>query len=973
MKFSSIKLSLPPALRPAHRRSFPADFSLALIPLLLWFLADSWQADIAASRERFQLAVAAVDWEPRLRWVPLLLATAGLLGLAGRQYFSPQVPMTRRLRLRLVRAGAVTAGLLGMRLLTLWDPLLHLFPFLSLLWSPHVTWTLGLFYLLYLGVSFHPAGQAGSPAAAHRRIALLLFLGGLLVYGTYTLYYCQVTMLHGDEGQYLRVTQSLLRDGDMDLANNLDTDHTDEFHVLPFGIDKAPASPPGKVYSVHPVGLSVLLLPAYWLGLEQWANPRLSTALFMTLVAAACLPLAFLWLIRLHIGRATALAAVLIMAATAPFFLFTNQLFPEVPALCITFCLLFCLAHWQIPDGRYRSLGRLEPLLLGGLTLLLGFLPFLHPRYAPLAGLGGLLLLWQAWHNSRRGFTLGAVGLGAGLSLCALIFYNFAYSGDWLGPIRPGNAWEEGALDISTWAISLPGHWIYTRKGILNISPIFFFSLVGAVDLARRRDRRLGVLLLVYGATAAVNGLHADWGFGFCYPARYLVTALPTLLLGLAWALPILVRRGTGFFLAIAGLVIGLDSVYTVFLLPELGFDGRGLLERSFNSFYPWQTHFFPPGQADFPLFHFSFWLLLLTAASLVLIFRCPARPLFRGGLLLLAALLPFLWGQSATFIQRLSHTTILFPYFLSAGKTVRTSDSIEYPVHLERHETGEKLDDGGFAARAPDHEWGVVASTQIHVPLRSAFYHLEYPELRLHGSPGQVVGHLLFSRRYTVSVVSPWAEHTSWPLVADSNSQARTFRAILSRGLSLGYAYAGFSGFGGFSFAPVSMSYAPVRKEPDRIEVTRFPIGANADSTQVSLQVNIPWLGPGVYTARFLLKGSTFSAFFQRRPASIIMAAYTGPVPSASEADLLETRVQAWFEDDREQLAIVHSPNYIRPQVEVIQAPWWLAIPFAGDEHFEFNFLQQEPRNVWLMLRYAGELDLHVEEIVLYKRETSP
>ena len=53
-------------------------------------------------------------------------------------------------------------------------------------------------------------------------------------------------MLHGDEGQYLRVTQSLLHDGDMDLANNLDLNQTNEFHVREFAVHKAPASPEGR-------------------------------------------------------------------------------------------------------------------------------------------------------------------------------------------------------------------------------------------------------------------------------------------------------------------------------------------------------------------------------------------------------------------------------------------------------------------------------------------------------------------------------------------------------------------------------------------------------------------------------------------------------------------------------------------------------------------------------------------------------
>ena len=133
-------------------------------------------------------------------------------------------------------------------------------------------------------------------------------------YLLYALYFCQVTMLHGDEGQYLRVTQSLFHDGDMDLADNLEAGYTKEFHVREFGLQKAPASPEGKVHSVHPIGLSAALVPAYWWGLERWENLRLASYLFMALLASLCVPLAILYLTRLGTEPCAALLAAGIMA-----------------------------------------------------------------------------------------------------------------------------------------------------------------------------------------------------------------------------------------------------------------------------------------------------------------------------------------------------------------------------------------------------------------------------------------------------------------------------------------------------------------------------------------------------------------------------------------------------------------------------------------------------------------------------------
>ena len=169
-----------------------------------------------------------------------------------------------------------------------------------------------------------------------------------------------------------------------------------------FAAPKAPASPKGKVHSVHPIGLSVALVPAYWWGLEKWQNPRLAAALFMALLASLCVPLTFLYLTRLGVELWAALLATGIMAVTGPFLYYTNQLYPEVPALLIALVALVALAHWQVPGGSYRSWGRWEVPRLGLLTLLLCCLPFLHPRLAPLGLLCGAGVLLQAWHSPQE-------------------------------------------------------------------------------------------------------------------------------------------------------------------------------------------------------------------------------------------------------------------------------------------------------------------------------------------------------------------------------------------------------------------------------------------------------------------------------------------------------------------------------------------------------------------------------------------
>ena len=506
---------------------------------------------------------------------PAAIGFAGLV-LAWIRHRTPSV--LPQLQERLQRATLLAASLLAFRLLALFDPLVYIFPYLTILWSPHALWALALVILGYVHL---PSLGARKPLRT-TYVAVVLFLVCLPMYVLYALYFCQVTMLHSDEGQYLRVTQSLLHDGDMDLANNLSAEQVREFHVIDFPLVKTPAAPEGKVHSTHPIGLSITLVPAYWFGLEAWKNPRLATALFIALLASLCVPLLYVYLTRLGADRLGAVAAIGIMAVTGPYFYYSNQIYPEFPAIAIVLVVLLALVHWQIPGGRYRCMGRGEPLILGLLALLLCCLPLLHPRYVPLGFLCGAVLLLQAWHSPKRWLALFLIGLVVAGGLYAVIAYHHAFSDDWLGPLRPGiGPWGEEPFDIGTTAISIPGQWLHARRGILNTSPSYFFALFGLLTLARLHDRRVLIAIVLFVATAGIWSLHTVWVGGHDLSGRFMMAALPVLTIGLAWGLPPLLRRPTTSFLVAIALAIGLESVLHTLMLPETGYKGNNLLGRS--------------------------------------------------------------------------------------------------------------------------------------------------------------------------------------------------------------------------------------------------------------------------------------------------------------------------------------------------------------------------------------------------------
>ena len=945
---------LPEAARAAYNRivapdgrPFLLDLGLAAGVLGAWLVLHGFETLVGAASHELRLVVRPLGYRPE--W-PIGPAALGLLGLVlawvRHRFFAGGPHLQERLR----RAALLAAVLLALRLSALVDPLVYVFPFLTLLWSPHALWAVALVYLGY--VHLPPGRQEKSLPAKYLAGGLLALC--LPLYFLYALYFCQVTMLHGDEGQYLRVTQSLLHDGDMDLANNLE--QTDEFHVTGFAVPKAPGSPEGKIHSQHPIGLSVALLPAYWWALDQWNNPRLAAALLISVLASLCVPLLFLYLVRLGAEPWAAILATSIMAVTGPFFHYTNQLSPEVPGLFILLVAILALAHWQAPGGSYRSWGPWEVPLLGLLALLLCGLPFLHPRLVPIGLLCGAGVLLQAWHSPRRPLALGIVGVVVAAGLYALVSFHFAFSGDWMGPLRPGSgAWGEGALGIDNWSISLPGQWLQVEMGLLNGSPVYFFSLVGIVILARCRDRRLAVVLCFFAATAGLNGLHSNWIFGYGFPARFLVTALPVLALGLAWALPFLMRTATAAFLVALVLAISLETVLATLEQTEAGYQGGNLLYRSINQFYPLHQHFFPASQQGMPWLDIAFWGLLLAALS------CrPRRFGLRWGLAASVALAPFLWSRTDALTHRLPKSLSPYVAHLStATSRIAPKEFVSLPDLRLTEDAA--APNGSLHARTGATSPGLVIKSLVGV-LHPGTYRLTFPGLRVDPPGGQVSGHLIIAQLYTLEVVSPWSSRSGFPLVGGEVDEDYSLTFEIDRP-GICYTYCEYSGHGDLALDEIQVTFIPTATRRNAVEIHRA--SHEAEGRPIEATISYSDLPAGHYRVGFDFTGSTFASFFDRDPAPISTAAYTGPMSS----DQLARSSSIWIRTAEHRWASVTSPDYLRPRQEGFHPPWWLSIPFAADHHARhLRFALTRPGDVHIFVHYDGPADLDLTEVVLYR-----
>ena len=268
----------------------------------------------------------------------------------------------------------------------------------------------------------------------------------------------------------------------------------------------------GAIYSLHAVGLSVLILPAW--ALAGYAGVTVFMALLAALVALEVRE----WVRELTGRDGLADAAGWVFALSPPLVHYAGLVFTEVPA---ALALSFGLRHARRPD-----LGPAGALAVG---LAAASLPWLNVRYAPLAV---LVVAHALWRHPRARVALAALA-PAVVSAAGLLVYHQVLYGFW-DPRRVYGRRPE--LALSTLAEGLPGLLLDQEFGLLVYAPVLALALPGFAFLWRR-DRRLA---MVAGAAVVVVLLTAGtwhmWRGGFNPPARFLVPIAPLLAVAVAMA-----------------------------------------------------------------------------------------------------------------------------------------------------------------------------------------------------------------------------------------------------------------------------------------------------------------------------------------------------------------------------------------------------------------------------------------------------
>ena len=145
----------------------------------------------------------------------------------------------------------------------------------------------------------------------------------------------------GDEPHYLVIAQSLWRDGDLRIENNHTRGDYQEYfhrtltpHYLTRGVDR-------QIYSIHPIGMPVLMTPVYALG----GYDLVVYALLLLAAIAMTSAWRLAWAVTGSASAATFAWAVL--ALGPPWIFNTFAVYPEVPAACAVALAFAWTSGWH--------------------------------------------------------------------------------------------------------------------------------------------------------------------------------------------------------------------------------------------------------------------------------------------------------------------------------------------------------------------------------------------------------------------------------------------------------------------------------------------------------------------------------------------------------------------------------------------------------------------------------------------------
>lgn len=366
-------------------------------------------------------------------------------------------------------------------------------------------------------------------------VALLSMAAAATGIGVRASYGARVT---GDEPYYLITSQSLGRDGNLNIADEISNEEFRDYHEIRLDEQTKPLSGGRRVSPHDPLLPALLVLP---MAIGGWVAAKLT---LVTVAGALAALLVWIAVRRFGVPPLCAAVTIAIFAMSTPMAVYGNQVYPELPA---ALCVAVSVAALTARSFSARA--------LGVLCLSVVALVWLSVKFTPVAAtlaLVGLVKIWRA-----RG--VGAAGVFAiALGIAGLLFA--AAHLRWYGGLTPyavGDHFVDGQLDVvglepdyAGRARRLVGLLVDRDFGLAAWQPAWLLMIPATVALLRHRPRGwegIAFPALVGWLTATFVALTMQ---GWWWPGRQVVVILPCVVLAIVWW----AGRASGARLMVAGL-----------------------------------------------------------------------------------------------------------------------------------------------------------------------------------------------------------------------------------------------------------------------------------------------------------------------------------------------------------------------------------------------------------------------------------
>ena len=380
--------------------------------------------------------------------------------------------------------------------------------------SPHLPSRLARAVRRLVAGVYLAVGRARRSLRIRRSGARVLIVGALLGPGVY---YAATALtwdregrarVTGDEPHYLIVSDAIVRDHSLDVRPAYERDHTSHRIFGPNDWQNHVRFTPRGVFSVHPLGISLLLAPAF--GQFGLVGARLTMCLL-----AGLIPFVLYGIARNFAVPRTASAFLACgISLSFPFLGAAGQVYPDLTA-GLAYLAVF---YWASGPGRLAS----SWYRVIATTLVLGALPWLHIKNAAAAVVLAAMsaaIIWKDRSGVRTTEKCALLLAGTVCSIALLGLVNRVMFGSVLAAYAATSA--AGASPAQAWMIFLGLHFDQAQ-GMFVQQPVLLIALLGIAPLAVRNPVLAAGAALSYLAILLPNAFHDCWYGCYSFGGRFM-------------------------------------------------------------------------------------------------------------------------------------------------------------------------------------------------------------------------------------------------------------------------------------------------------------------------------------------------------------------------------------------------------------------------------------------------------------------